>query len=446
MAKENAFISSTRNVLCGLTLLGILICSGSPVQASCNYPNWVPGYSGGNYHAGDIVKYTNGQYYQCTNDNPGYDPTVSTWFWSPFTCTDSGGGGGTCNYPNWVPGYSGGNYHTGDIVTYTNGQYYQCTHDNPGYDPTVSTWFWSSFACNGGGGGGSTTPTGYTWCANENDSYTFNQTVDTAYGANGSYNYRTGVSGTITFNNATFGDPAYGVAKAGYYKVVATTGPAGYTWCAGENGSYTFNQSVDVAYGANGAFAYKGGVSGNITFNNATFGDPIPGIVKAGYYKNSGGGGGVQKPGEVPSDQWSYMVSAASQLGMPADFAWLVAAMDRHESDFGAWLTGGSPSAGDGLMQVQPATRSAYSGSFSSAFGHAYDHGSYSDQIALGALIVKDMIVSYCGGGYRCGLMKYNGGPNFKPGDVDAYGRPILAEQYAAECMTYYQGYGGTHQ
>jgi len=65
-------------------------------------------------------------------------------------------------------------------------------------------------------------------------------------------------------------------------------GPAGYTWCASENGSYTFSQTVDVAYGANGAFNYKSAVSGTITFNNATFGDPIVGVVKAGFYKPSG--------------------------------------------------------------------------------------------------------------------------------------------------------------
>jgi len=128
-------------------------------------------------------------------------------------------------------------------------------------------------------------PAGYTWCAGENGSYTFGQSVDVAYGANGSFNYKTGVSGTITFNNATFGDPIVGVAKAGYYKTSTKVGPAGYTWCADENGSYTFNQTVDVAYGANGAFVYKSGVSGAIAFNNATFGDPISGVVKAGYYK-----------------------------------------------------------------------------------------------------------------------------------------------------------------
>src|SRR4051794_33195714 len=73
---------------------------------------------------------------------------------------DSGGGGGggsACNYPGWVAGQY---YAVGAIVRYTNGLYYQATHENPGYDPTISTWFWSPYACSGGGGntggGGST--------------------------------------------------------------------------------------------------------------------------------------------------------------------------------------------------------------------------------------------------------------------------------------------------
>ena len=137
------------------------------------------------------------------------------------------------------------------------------------------------------------------------------------------------------------------------------------------------------------------------------------------------------------------MVSAAATLGMPADFAILLASVDLHESSFGAGLAG-SPSAGDGLMQVQPATRGAYAGSFSATFGHTYND-SAADQIAMGALIYKDMI-NLCGGQYRCGCMKYNGGPNYVPGSVDAYGRPIYAETYAANVMATYQSWGGTHQ
>ncbi|MCX6997425.1 MAG: family 78 glycoside hydrolase catalytic domain [Kiritimatiellaeota bacterium] len=62
-------------------------------------------------------------------------------------------------------------------------------------------------------------PDGYTWCAAENASYTLDGTCDVAFGANGSYRYLHGKTGSITFNLATFGgDPAPGVVKAGYYK------------------------------------------------------------------------------------------------------------------------------------------------------------------------------------------------------------------------------------
>jgi predicted chitinase len=62
-----------------------------------------------------------------------------------------GGGGSTCNYPNWVAGQY---YAAGAIVRYTNGQYYQASHENPGYDPVISTWYWSPYSCGGGNTGG----------------------------------------------------------------------------------------------------------------------------------------------------------------------------------------------------------------------------------------------------------------------------------------------------
>ncbi|MEU5693836.1 glycoside hydrolase family 19 protein [Actinosynnema sp. NPDC020468] len=54
---------------------------------------------------------------------------------------------GTCNYPNWVQGQT---YTTGSVVKYTDGKYYIAEHDNPGYDPTVSTWYWDPYTCTGG--------------------------------------------------------------------------------------------------------------------------------------------------------------------------------------------------------------------------------------------------------------------------------------------------------
>jgi len=69
------------------------------------------------------------------------------------------------------------------------------------------------------------------------------------------------------------------------YRVQAASEPAGYTWCADENQSYALSGTCDVAYGANGKFNYKYGVTGTINFNNTTFGDPIPGVAKSGFYK-----------------------------------------------------------------------------------------------------------------------------------------------------------------
>ncbi len=100
--------------------------------------------AGTQYNVGDIVKYK-GSNYICVNDNPGYDPVISTWFWDPTSQNcDGGSGGGTC-----APWSAGTQYYTGDIVSYS-GSNYICEHDNPGYDPTISTWFWepTSASCN----------------------------------------------------------------------------------------------------------------------------------------------------------------------------------------------------------------------------------------------------------------------------------------------------------
>ena len=59
--------------------------------------------------------------------------------------------------------------------------------------------------------------------------------------------------------------------------------------CANEGQAFVLPSTCDVAYGANGSFAVRSAQSGTITFNNATFGDPVPGVVKKGYYRLSGG-------------------------------------------------------------------------------------------------------------------------------------------------------------
>jgi hypothetical protein len=135
-------------------------------------------------------------------------------------------------------------------------------------------------------------PVGYLYCVTENQSMTFASSVDLAYGVNGQYNYLYRVTGTITFNNATFQDPAVGSAKFGYYRPAvyppATVAPTGYTLCASENQSYYFSSPTDVAYGANGNYTFMSAVTGNFVFSNQTFGvDPDPGVTKAGYYRTN---------------------------------------------------------------------------------------------------------------------------------------------------------------
>ena len=124
-------------------------------------------------------------------------------------------------------------------------------------------------------------PVGFTRCTDEGGTCTFGLPVDGAYGANGHFNYRQGLTGTTTFDNASFGDPITGVVKAGYFRPE-------YAWCADEAGTCTFSQPTDVAYGAGSSYLYKTSVTGTITFDNATFGgDPMPNVPKAGYARRA---------------------------------------------------------------------------------------------------------------------------------------------------------------
>ncbi len=123
--------------------------------------------------------------------------------------------------------------------------------------------------------------TGWTNCAAENGTCSFSGTMAVRYGANGSYFYRTATN-SIACNNATFGDPIFGTAKQCDYSPQPPNN--GWTQCSGENGTCSFSGTRAVGYGANGAFFYRP-ATGSIACNNATFGDPIFGTVKACYYK-----------------------------------------------------------------------------------------------------------------------------------------------------------------
>jgi hypothetical protein len=64
----------------------------------------------------------------------------------------------------------------------------------------------------------------------------------------GTFNFKYGVSGAITFNNATFADPIPNVLKAGYYRLTGSGNP--WTKCADEGQSFTLPGVCDVAYGS----------------------------------------------------------------------------------------------------------------------------------------------------------------------------------------------------
>ncbi|GGZ53434.1 chitinase [Streptomyces inusitatus] len=69
--------------------------AATPVDECAIAPTWT---AGANYQANDIVKHSDGKIYVAERDNPGYDPTVSTWYWNPYTC----GGNGNPNHNSFV--------------------------------------------------------------------------------------------------------------------------------------------------------------------------------------------------------------------------------------------------------------------------------------------------------------------------------------------------------
>lgn len=66
-----------RAFLVSLALLAALLVAPTPASAATFAPGTL-------YARGDIVTYQ-GALYIAEHDNPGYVPTVSTWYWDPFT-------------------------------------------------------------------------------------------------------------------------------------------------------------------------------------------------------------------------------------------------------------------------------------------------------------------------------------------------------------------------
>ncbi|WP_445528111.1 glycoside hydrolase family 19 protein [Streptomyces cyslabdanicus] len=80
-------ISAVVTALALSAAVPVLVPTSSASAATCSsYPNWEAGRA---YVTGDIVRYTDGNAYIAEHDNPGYDPVISTWYWQPYNC-DSG--------------------------------------------------------------------------------------------------------------------------------------------------------------------------------------------------------------------------------------------------------------------------------------------------------------------------------------------------------------------
>lgn len=67
---------------------------GTGGSASQGKPCGPDWMQGTTYADGAIVKYMGG-YYIAEHENPGYDPLISTYFWDPYSCPTAGGNGGT---------------------------------------------------------------------------------------------------------------------------------------------------------------------------------------------------------------------------------------------------------------------------------------------------------------------------------------------------------------
>ncbi len=99
--------------------------------------------------------------------------------------------------------------------------------------------------------------------------------VDVAYGAKGAFVFKK-MTGTFTCDDNTFPNATKNTPKACYY------GPVFYDMAVDEGLVFSVNPNTPIAYGAVGKFNYKI-MSGSVTCDNATFGDPDPGTGKSCY-------------------------------------------------------------------------------------------------------------------------------------------------------------------
>jgi hypothetical protein len=129
-------------------------------------------------------------------------------------------------------------------------------------------------------------PTTTTWvaCASENGTCSFTGTREVRFGAGTTFVSKTFTASTPC-TTAVFGDPIYGTVKSCSYASTATTATPTWTACATENATCTFTGKREVRYGTSTIYTSKV-LTGPITCNNATFGDPALNSVKSCSYSS----------------------------------------------------------------------------------------------------------------------------------------------------------------
>ncbi|GAB2573078.1 chitinase [Streptomyces capparidis] len=122
----------------------LIVMPMSQAAAAACAASWNPATA---YTGGTVVSHGGRNWsaqWWTQNETPG---AAAVWKDQGACGTSSPGPAPSCDHPNWVAGKW---YAAGSVVRYTDGRLYLAEHDNPGYDPVISTWYWEPYACDGG--------------------------------------------------------------------------------------------------------------------------------------------------------------------------------------------------------------------------------------------------------------------------------------------------------
>ena len=193
-------------------------------------------------------------------------------------------GNGTTNVMGTTAVGSGTSYTwSGGTIGGTYFYRYYCT-DNVGNSSGWSNWsdgivINAYTVSTSAGANGSISPTSANVGYGATTSFTItpnsNYAINTVTGCGGTLSGSTYTTGAITSSCTV---------TATFSSVYCLSGPSGYTKCADESGTCSFSGNAYVAYGCNSTFNYKG-ANTSTACNNTNFGDPLPGYLKACFYR-----------------------------------------------------------------------------------------------------------------------------------------------------------------